>query len=75
MSVVICDSCGRESEDLRQCSVCKKNLCSDCARYMVVKRKTIYKEFEDSIPVCKDCLPTTSLKKKLVDIVDAVLGR
>ncbi len=42
---------------------------------MVVKRKTIYKEFEDSIPVCKDCLPTTSLKKKLVDIVDAVLGR
>jgi len=72
---VICSTCGKEiKKDVRQCSICKKPLCPDCVRYMVVKRKTIYKEYEDSIPVCKDCLPKTRLKKKLARIVNEVFG-
>jgi len=71
---VICESCGREADEVRRCAICKKVLCMDCVRYLVVKKKTIYKEYEDSIPVCKDCLPKTKLKKKLADIVREVLG-
>jgi hypothetical protein len=39
---------------------------------MVVRKKTLYKEYEDSIPVCRDCLPEIKLRGKLAKIVDEV---
>ncbi len=74
--MVRCSDCGKELEDeeVRYCSICKSPLCIDCTRYMVVMRKTIYKkEYYESIPVCKNCLPEKKLKEKLNKIVDEIL--
>lgn len=68
-----CKTCGKElGKVVRRCTICKATLCLDCVRYMVVRKKTLYKEYEDSIPVCRDCLPEIKLRGKLAKIVDEV---
>ncbi len=52
--------------------MCKSPLCLECVRYMVVKRKLVYREYYESVPVCKDCMPEARLRKKLARIVDEV---
>lgn len=75
-----CSECGKELREdergitWRECSFCGKPVCLDCIRYVAVKRKGIYKEFVDTIPVCKNCTPEKRLSDKLAKIVDEVLG-
>ncbi len=67
-----CSTCGKEVEDVKYCSICKAPICLDCVHYVGVRKKTIYKEYDDAIPVCKNCLPKIKLKGKLVRILDEV---
>jgi len=69
-----CSSCGRElsDEEVRFCSMCKASICLDCVRYTVVRRKTLHKEYFESIPVCRNCLPEQRMRKKLEKIVNEV---
>jgi len=40
---------------------------------MVVKRKLVYREYYESVLLCKNCMPEARLRKKLARIVDEVL--
>jgi len=53
--------------------MCKAVICLDCVRYTVVRRKTLHREYFESIPVCKNCLPEERMRRKLMRIVSEVL--
>ena len=76
MKTYTCSTCERELEEkeVRYCSICKATLCIDCIRYVGVRRKTIYREYEDVIPVCHRCFPKVKVRGKLAKILDEVFG-
>jgi hypothetical protein len=41
---------------------------------MAIMRKGLYREYIETLPVCKDCTPKKKLEKKISEIVDEVLG-
>jgi hypothetical protein len=75
-----CSTCSKELKEdecvtWRECSFCKSPICLDCIRYTAIRRQGLYKEYIDTIPVCKDCTPKKRLDEKLARIVDEILGR
>ncbi|MFP3909614.1 MAG: hypothetical protein ACOC5L_02880 [Halobacteriota archaeon] len=76
-----CSTCGKELKDEDydsvwvNCTFCKSPICEDCVHYIGVKKEDVYKEYTETLPVCKDCTPKTKVRKKLADIVDEVLGK
>jgi hypothetical protein len=74
-----CSSCGRELEERkygvtwRACFSCKSPLCFECIHYVAVRKKGLYKEYIETIPVCKNCTPKKKIAEKLAKIVDEVL--
>lgn len=77
--VLKCSKCGKELEEKdlgihwRNCTFCKSPICSDCTHYMAVKRKGLYREYVETIPVCEDCTPKRKMDEMLAEIVDEVL--
>lgn len=76
-----CSKCGKELEEKdfevtwRRCSFCKIPVCDDCIHYMAVKRKGLYKEYIETLPVCEKCTPKKKVDEKLLGIVDEILGK
>jgi len=42
---------------------------------MAVKRRGLYKEYVETLPVCEKCTPKKKVDEKLLDIVDEILGK
>jgi len=78
---VKCSGCGKELDEKnldvnwKYCTFCKSPICSDCTHFMAVKRKGLYKEYIETIPVCENCTPKKRMDRKLAEILDEVLGR
>ena len=71
-----CSMCGKDVDVkyARLCRICKKIICLDCVKYIVVKRETLYKKYEEQIPVCQNCYPKVKIRGKLAKILDDVFG-
>jgi len=69
IKMIKCVTCGRElrEEDegitWRSCSICKKPVCFNDVHYIGTWIRGLYKNFVTVIPVCKDCLPKSMLKR------------
>ena len=74
--VLKCSSCGKEIEErmARNCEICGKIVCLDCLSYFAVYKRSVYRDYEDLVPICPDCRPKAMLSKKLLRIVDEVSG-
>lgn len=74
-----CSTCNKdlkedETSKWTKCSFCKSPICEDCIHYVGVKKEDVYKEYTETIPVCRKCTPKQKIKRRLADIVDEVLG-
>ena len=76
MEVLKCSSCGRkiEEKNARKCEICGKVVCLDCLSYFAVYKRSVYRDYEDLVPVCPDCRPKAMLSSKLLKVVDEVFG-
>ncbi len=58
----------------RVCEFCGRIVCLDCLGYIAVHKRSMYKNYEDLVPVCPSCKPRAMLSRKLLEIVDEVFG-
>ncbi len=74
MEEVKCSACGKEIDvgEARKCEICGKVVCLDCLSYFAVLKRSVYKDYEELVPVCPSCKPKAMLSKKLLRIVDEV---
>lgn len=76
MDAVKCSVCGKELDpkNARTCEICMKTICLDCLGYFAIYKRSVYKDYEDLVPVCPSCKPKAMLSRKLLRIVDEVFG-
>ncbi len=74
--VTQCPECGRyfESRKMRKCRLCGREICPECVNFIAVHKKTIYRDYEELIPVCSQCTPRVMLNRKLNRMIDEVFG-
>jgi hypothetical protein len=74
--VSVCSSCGKliEPEKARKCETCGRVVCLDCLGYFAVHKRSVYRDYYDLVPVCKECRPKAILSRKLLKMVDEVFG-
>lgn len=74
MDTVKCSVCGKEMDfkNARECEICGKIVCLDCLGYFAVYKRSVYRDYENLVPVCPNCKPKAMLSKKLLKIVDEV---
>jgi|GEM_PF-1573006 ssDNA-binding Zn-finger/Zn-ribbon topoisomerase 1 len=74
MELTICPECGKSTtkERVRRCRICGIEVCVDCITFYAVHKKTIYRDYEELIPICKHCTPRVLLNRKLSKMLDDV---
>lgn len=77
MKCSICNKDLKEDESgtWTRCSFCKSPICEDCVHYVGIKKEDVYKEYTETLPVCRECTPKQKIRRRLADIVDEVLGK